>query len=125
MRRLLSIASAKVGGCLACLRTCWNISLIFSLLAAEALTKPLFQSMTARASISSLFTKCCSFGKSYLFATITIGGLLVRLVLSAASAADTDERLELSVEEQVEEQMEELSDWFAEAVCWLWWWYCC
>lgn len=28
LRLLLTIASAKVGGCFACLRTCWKISLI-------------------------------------------------------------------------------------------------
>lgn len=45
-----------------------------------------------------------------MFATITIGGLRVRRVLRAASAADTEERRELSADEQVEEQTEELRE---------------
>lgn len=84
--------------------------------------KPLFQSMTAKASISSLSTRCCSSGRSCLLATITIGGCLVRLVLSAASAADVEDRRELSLlSEQVEEQMEEeneVLDWGAVLLCW-------
>lgn len=86
---------------------------MFQLSAAEARTKPLFQSITASASISSLFTRCLSRGKSCLLATITIGGLRVRRVLSAASAAEMDERRELSADEEHEveaEQMDELSD---------------
>ena len=50
-------------------------------------------------------------GSSCLLATITIGGLGVRRVLRAASAADTDDLRELSVEEHIEEQFEdELAD---------------
>ena len=77
---------------------------MFQLSAAEALTKPLFQSMTARASISSLFTRCLSLGKSCLLATMTMGGRRVRRVLRAASAAEMDDRRELSAEEEQEEE---------------------
>ena len=110
MRLLLTIASVNVGGCLACLRTCWNISSIFQLSAAEARTKPLFQSITERASISSLLTRCLSFGRSYLLATITIGGLRVRRVLRAASAAQIDDLRELSVEEEQEPEEEHIEE---------------
>lgn len=86
---------------------------MFQFSAAEALTKPLFQSITASASISSELTKCLSLGRSCLFATITMGGLRVRLVRSAASAAEMDDLRELSADDEQEvevEQTDELSD---------------
>lgn len=117
------MASVSVLGCLACSRTCLKISSTFILQAAEARTNPLFQSNLASASTSSVLTKCSLGGRSYLFATITMGGLLVRRVLKAASAADIEDRRELSVEDEteldIEEQMEEPRD---EQLFWWWWW---
>lgn len=79
---------------------------MFQFWAAEALTKPLFQSITTRASVSSLLTRCFSLGRSYLLATITIGGWRVRLVRNAASAAEIDDLRELSAD--VEHELEGL-----------------
>lgn len=83
------------------------MSFMFKFKAAEARTKPLFQSITASASISSLFIRCFSSGRSILFATMTIGGRLVRLVLRAASAAEMLERRELSAVVAAEQEKEE------------------
>lgn len=83
---------------------------MFQLSAADALTKPLFQSITASASISSLLTRCLSLGRSCLLATITMGGFRVLRVFRAASAAEMDDRRELSADDEQEEVPVEHND---------------